>query len=60
MEEEDAFVKAHLPPPTVKKRALETLAIKKNEKKKQRIKQAFAAKNVKGVFVPFAVFTLTL
>lgn len=41
MEEEDAYVKAHLPPPTVKKRTLEELAERKNEQKKARIKQVF-------------------
>lgn len=48
MDDEDAYVKAHLPPPKKKKRDLETLAAKKNEQKKQRIKRAFAIKNIKG------------
>lgn len=48
MEEEDEYVKTHLPPPKTKKRDLETLAAKKNEQKKQRIKRAFAIKNIKA------------
>lgn len=47
MEEEDAYLQEHMPPPMQKKRDLETLAKKKNEQKKRRIRMAFAAKNVK-------------
>lgn len=47
MEEEDAYLKEHMPPPMQKKRDLETIAKKKNEQKKRRIRMAFAAKNVK-------------
>lgn len=46
MEEEDAYVKAHLPPPTVKKRTLEEIAERKNEQKKARIKQVFCPRFV--------------
>jgi hypothetical protein len=47
MEEEDAYLREHMPPPMQKKRDLETIAKKKNEQKKRRIRMAFAAKNVK-------------